>query len=159
MLSPRNLGQAIEVILAGSRLTIALGRAGERYFSIVSSLGFDAEVSGYVDEGRHPKFLKGTIAYLYAVLVKLFRYHDVMVSLNGDFGESQGPMFLAVTGNARHYGGGMKVLPQADMADGWLDLCMVKSAGHVEAILMLPRVSRKAIAAIPSLSMHRTVGW
>ncbi len=141
--------------MQGSRRTVDLGRAGGRYFSIVSSLGFDAEVSAYVDEGRHPGFLKGTIAYLYAVLVKLFRYRDVMVTLKGDFGEYQGPIFLAATGNAPYYGGGMRVLPQADMADGWLDLCLVKSVRRVEVVLMLPRVFKGGHSSHSKVSMHR----
>lgn len=151
----RNPGQAIEVILAGSRRTIDLGRAGGRYFSIVSSLGFDAEVSAYVDEGKHPGFLKGTVAYLYAVLVNLFRYRDATVSLKGDFGEYQGPIFLAATGNAPYYGGGVQVLPEADMADGWLDLCLVKPMRRVEVVLMLPRVFRGSHRSHSSVSMHR----
>ena len=151
----RNPSQSIEVILAGSRRTIDLGRAGGRYFSIVSSLGFDAEVSAYVDEGRHPGFLKGTIAYLYAALVKIFRYRDVTVSLKGDFGVYQGPIFLAATGNAPYYGGGMKILPQADMTDGWLDLCLIKSVRRVEVVLMLPRVFEGGHRTHSSVSMHR----
>ena len=151
----RNPTQAIEVILAGRRRIVDLGRAGGRYFSIVSSLGFDAEVSAYVDEGRHPGFLKGTIAYVYAVLVKLFRYRDVVVSMKGEFGEYQGRIFLAATGNAPYYGGGMKVLPQADIADGWLDLCLVKSVRRVEVVLMLPRVFKGGHHSNSSVSMHR----
>ncbi len=151
----RNPKRAIDVILEGNRRTIDLGRAGGRYFSIVSSLGFDAEVSSYVDEGRHPRFLKGTIAYLYAVLVKLFRYRDVMVTLKGDFGEYQGPLFLAATGNAPYYGGGAKVLPQADMADGWLDLCLVKSVRRLEVVLMLPRAFKGGHRSHSAVSMHR----
>ena len=151
----RNPRQAIEVILAGNRRTIDLGRAGGRYFSIVSSLGFDADVGAYVDDGRHPGFLKGTIAYLYAAVVELFRYRDVTVSLKGDFGEYQGPIFLAATGNAPYYGGGMKVLPQADMEDGWLDLCLVKSVRRVEVVVMLTRVFRGGHRSHSSVSMHR----
>ena len=154
-ISRRNPRQAIEVILAGNRRTVDLGWAGGRYFSIVSSLGFDAEVSAYVDEGRHPGFLRGTIAYLYAVLVKLFRYREVTVSLKGDFGEYKGPIFLAATGNAPYYGGGMKVLPQADMTDGWLDLCLVKSVRRVEVVLMLSRVFTGGHLSHSSVSMHR----
>ena len=66
----------------------------------------------------------GTIAYLYGVLVNLFRYRDVTLSLSGEFGDNQGPFFQAATGNAPICGGRMKVLPEADMADGWLDLCL-----------------------------------
>lgn len=150
-----NPRQAIDVVLAGSRRTLDLGCAGGRYFSIVSSLGFDAEVSAYVDEGRHPGFLKGNIAYLYAALVKLFRYRDVRVTLKGDFGEYQGPIFLAATGNAPYYGGGMKVLPQADMADGWLDLCLVKSVRRAEVALMLPRVFKGGHLSHRSVFTHR----
>ena len=128
----RNPRQAIEVILAGGRRTVDLGRAGGRYFSIVSSLGFDAEVSGYVDEGRHPGFLKGAIAYLYAVLVNLFRYRDVTVSLKGDFGEYHGPDLprrnrQCALLRRRHEG------PSTGRHDGWV-------AGLVPGQVVAPRL-------------------
>ena len=151
----RDPRRAIEVILAGSRRTVDLGRAGGRYFCIASSLGFDAEVSAYVDEGRHPGFLKGAAAYVYAALVKLVRYRDVTVSLKGDFGEYRGPVFLAATGNAPYYGGGMRILPQADVSDGWLDLCLVRPVRRLDVFMLLPLVFGGGHRGHSSVSMHR----
>jgi hypothetical protein len=33
---------------------------------------------------------------------------------------------LVTIANGPYYGGGMKIVPQAVMDDGWLDLCLVK---------------------------------
>ena len=152
---PRRDGDAaIDTILSGTPRAIDLGRIGNRYFATVATLGFDSEVAGYVGEGKPPRFLKGTAAYMYAILVKLVRYRDVTVELRGDFGEYRGDIFLAATGNTAYYGGGMKIVPPADPYDGWLDLCLVKSAPRLDVIRMISKVFSGGHLKHSAVSVH-----
>ena len=151
---PTNSAKAAEVLLAGNHRLIDLGRVGHRYYSTVATLGFDTEVSKYVANGKHPFFLKGTLAYLYGTLIQLVRYRDVDVLLSWDFGRYEGPIFLAATGNTPNYGGRMKITPSALIDDGLLDLCLVRSAPRWDVLRMIPKVFSGTHGKHPAVSMN-----
>lgn len=152
---PRRDGRAaIENILHGMPRAIDLGRIGNRYFSTVATLGFDSEVADYVGQGKPPRVLRGTLAYVYAVLVKLVRYRDVTVTMEGDFGEYSGEVFLAATGNTPYYGGGMMIVPPADPRDGRLDLCLVRSAPRLDVVRMITKVFSGGHLKHPSVAIY-----
>ncbi len=147
---------AVDYLVRSATRPIDLGRIGDRYFTTIATLGFDSAVSQYVDEGRPPSFLRGTPAYLYAALVQLVRYRDRPVRLRGDFGEFEGNIFLAATGNTPRYGGRMNVTPSAVVDDGLLDLCLVRPAPRLEVLRMIPKTFKGAHVGHRAVTMHRT---
>ncbi len=153
---PNRPAAAVRGLLESRVRSIDLGRVGDRYFSTIATLGFDSEVSEYVDEGRHPSFLRGSAAYLYAAVVKLFRYRHSEVTLRGDFGEYGGPLFLAATGNTDRYGGRIRITPEARPDDGALDVCMVRIASRLEILRMIPSTFRGGHVRHPAVSVERT---
>ncbi len=159
---PRRDGDAaVDAILTGTPRPIDLGWVGGqgrtegRYFSTVATLGFDSEVAGYVGQGKPPRFLKGSLAYVYAILVKLVHYRDVTVDMEGDFGRYTGDIFLAATGNTAYYGGGMMIVPPADPHDGRLDLCLVKSAPRLDVLRMITKVFSGGHLKHRAVSVHQ----
>ncbi len=151
---PRSVEGAAETLLRGRMRTIDLARATGRYFSTVATLGFDSAVTEYVNTGSFPLFRRGTIAYFYAVLVKLLRYRDVSVSLRGESWEYQGPIFLAATGNTSSYGGRFRIVPTAVVDDGLLTICLVRSAPRWEVMLALPRLFTGSHVRHPKVSVQ-----
>ena len=153
---PTDPSGVAEALLDGILRPIDLGRIGDRYFTTVVTLGFDSEVSQYVAEGRAPFFLRGAAAYVYATLVKLIRYRSPWVRLKGDFGEYEGTLFLAATGNTSRYGGRMKIAPSAVVDDGWLDVCLVEAVPRREVVRMIPKVFSGKHLSHPAVSMKQT---
>ena len=153
---PGKPAAAVRGLLDSRARSIDLGRVGDRYFSTIATLGFDSEVSEYVDTGRHPSFLRGFAAYLYAAVVKLYRYSHVEVTLRGDFGEFSGPLFLAATGNIDRYGGRVRITPDARPDDGVLDLCLVRIASKLEVLRMIPGTFKGRHVDHPAVTMART---
>ena len=151
---PSNPAKAVETVSRGTARRIDLGRIGHRYFVTAATLGFDTEVSRYVAEGKPPFFLRGMPAYIYGTLVQLARYRDVEVHLRGDFGEFEGPIFLAATSNTPTYGGRLKIAPSAVLDDGRLDLCLVKSASRWDVVRMIPRVFSGSHVKHPAVSIQ-----
>ena len=77
-----------------------------------------------------PGWLRREGGYALAALRTLAGYAPSMVRLcsyDSRGGETRldGAMLLAAFGNAPEYGGGMKLLPHAQMDDGLLDICFV----------------------------------
>ena len=147
---------AVDYLVRSATRPIDLGRIGDRYFTTIATLGFDSFVSQYVDEGRPPSFLRGTPAYLYGALVQLVKYRDRSVRLRGDFGEFEGNIFLAATGNTTRYGGRFKVTPSAVVDDGLLDLCLWRPTPRLEVLRMMPKTFKGAHVGHPAVTMHRT---
>ena len=152
---PRSVQGAAETLLGGRPRVIDLAHTAGRYFSTVATLGFDSAVTEYVATGSFPLFRRGTIAYFYAVLVKLLRYRDVSVSLRGESWEYQGPIFLAATGNTTTYGGRFRIVPAAVVDDGLLDVCLVRSAPRWEVLLTLPRLFTGSHVRHPKVSIRQ----
>jgi diacylglycerol kinase (ATP) len=100
--------------------------------------------------------LRGAIAYLYGVLVTLVWYACKQVSLKGDFGEFRGPAFLVATANARQYGGGMKIVPEASIDDGCLDVCIVRPISKLQVVRMLPRVFSGTHVTHPAVDIKKS---
>ncbi len=153
---PTDPSGVAEALLHGILRPIDLGRIGDRYFTTVATLGFDSEVSQYVAEGRAPSFLRGAAAYVYATLVTLIRYRSPWVHLKGDFGEYEGSLLLAATGNTSRYGGRMKITPSAVIDDGLLDVCLVEAVSRREVVRMIPKVFSGKHLSHPAVSMKQT---
>ena len=153
---PKNPVAAAEALVHSTVRRIDLGRIGEQYYTTVATLGFDSEVSQYVNQGSPPSFLRGTAAYLYGALVKLVQYRSPSVRIKGDFGEFQGAIFLAATGNTTRYGGRMKVTPSAIIDDGRLDVCVIRPVPRLEVLRMIPKTFKGNHVGHPAVSLQQT---
>ena len=60
------------------------------------------------------------------------------LTLDGEVRE-QRAMLVAV-GNTGSYGGGMRICPQADPFDGWLDVTIIHPVGRVTLLRLLPEM-------------------
>ena len=141
----------VNLLTSKSTRTVDLGKIGERYFLTVAAFGFDAQVAEYVDAGYHPKFLKGTFAYLYGFIATLPGYVSKNVMLSGDFGSLEMPVFLVAIANTSTYGGGFNIAPGATPFDGILNLCIVKHVSKLEVLKVLPLVFAGKHTSHPSV--------
>ena len=152
---PTSPEPALRLLLDGRSRPIDLGRCGRRWFATVAAFGFDAEVGEAAASGILP--FSGTAGYLYAALRHLRRYRPPMVRLRGEFGVIEQEVFLAAVANTCSYGGGMRICPDADPADGLLDLCLVDGSISPRAVLtMLPRIFRGGHVRSPAVRVLRS---
>ncbi|MDI9637407.1 diacylglycerol kinase family lipid kinase [Kamptonema cortianum] len=133
-----DLKRAAECIATGTVREIDCGRVGNGYFVNVAGCGFDAQVATKINSGF--KFLKGRPAYLAAVMSTLLSYRPIPINLTVDGIQHQLEVMLCAVANAKCYGGGMMIAPQADLSDGLLDVVVVKSVGKLEFLRAFPRV-------------------
>ncbi|HEY3324481.1 MAG TPA: diacylglycerol kinase family protein [Planctomycetota bacterium] len=145
--SPEKLA---DVLLNGARKAVDLGAFGEKRFLTVATMGFDSQVSRFVETRR--LWLKGTPAYLYGVLRVLISFRAPLVRLKGDFGEREGRLLLVATGNAPCYGGAMRITPEAKLDDGVFHLCVVDEVSRFTVMRILPRVLRGTHVTHPAVT-------
>ena len=144
---------AINTLVNGKRLSVDLGRAKERWFINAAGCGFDGAVADRVNRGF--RFLKGTPAYIAAVLQTLigFRPADYRLTLDGETRECRA-MMCAIS-NGRSYGGGMMIAPDAEINDGLLDICIVGDMSKFEFVRSFPRVFKGTHVTHPKVATAR----
>jgi diacylglycerol kinase (ATP) len=134
---------AADIVADGWTETVDLGRIRDRagvtkWFGTVAAAGFDSLVTDRANRMRWPR---GRMRYNLAMLAELsqLRLLPFRLVLDGR-DEIVTDLTLAAFGNTRSYGGGMLICPNADHADGQLDITMVHSASRGRLIRLFPTV-------------------
>lgn len=144
----------VRILTSGNVRAVDLGAMGGKRFLTVATLGFDSEVSRFVETRK--LWVKGTLSYLYGIARVLPGFAFPRVILRGDFGEFDERMLLAATGNAPCYGGAMKIAPSAALDDGLLDICAVRQVSRWAVLNILPKVLRGTHTGHPAVTMLKT---
>lgn len=112
------------------------GQQGSRYFLNIASAG----ISGLVDLicNQSSKRLGGRISFLVATLkaLRLYKYPEIAVQVD-DGPIMTCPISTVVVANARYFGGGMMVAPEARMDDGLFDVVVTQKAGTLDSAVGL----------------------
>ena len=129
------IGRIRDVIAAGSYRTIALGLAGDRYFTFSADLGWDAEVMHEMDQMREAGHRQSTMLYLRTIVRQYYRGTDRRVpalTLERDGEPPVDGLFMTVVTNRSPwtYLGGRALLPvpNPDFNSG-LDLLALRRLG------------------------------
>lgn len=142
---PRRMRDAVEAIIAGRRrtidLTLAQGimsdGADRRYIGSVVSSGYDARVNRRVNNSR---FNVGIFSYGVAILTELAGLGPVDYRLVVDGELMERSALLVAVGNAGWVGGGVHLCPQADPADGILDVTIIDPVSRGTLVRLFPKL-------------------
>ncbi|ADP78810.1 diacylglycerol/lipid kinase family protein [Pseudofrankia inefficax] len=140
----RGLGIDRDPAAAATALATAVERrvdlpeAGGTPFIGIASLGFDSEVNALANRTR---WLRGQSVYTYAVLRSMVSWRPVRFTVSVDGGEPEQIVGWTVgAANAAYYGGGMRMAPGADIADGKLEVIFIHRCGRLTLLALFPRV-------------------
>lgn len=151
---------AADVVADGYTETVDLGRIRARngvvkWFGTVAATGFDSLVSDRTNRMRWPR---GRMRYNLAILAELSQLRLLPFRLAFDGGdEIVTDLTLAAFGNTRSYGGGMMICPNADHADGKLDITMIHSASRARLIRLFPTVYKGTHVNLDEVTTARAV--
>ena len=136
------------------------GAAAMRYFVGVASCGMSTKVIERVKAGgpdwlpaNTPKWLGGRISFGASLLQTAMRTEATRLVVQLD--DSRERHLLVVTfcvANARYFGGGMKIAPDAKLADGKFDVVSVGDLGAMKIFTSAPRVYRGSHLSLPEVS-------
>lgn len=111
--------------------------AHRTWFACVVSTGFDAVVN---ERANHMTRPRGPSRYTLALVRELatFRPRRYVITIDGVRRE-QRAMLVSVA-NTPSFGGGMQIVPHAELTDGWLDVFIVHPLSRVGLIAVFPKV-------------------
>lgn len=149
---PRHIDGACEAILSGRTREVDVATANGTRFIGVAGLGFDSAVAAFANEVQ---VMRGSAVYVYAILRVLPRFtpHPVRITIDGA-SRSDTIMFMAI-GNSRQYGGGIRIVPAAEIDDGILDYCIVHRTSRFQLLKTLPRAYTGAHVTSPFVETGR----
>ncbi|HET7800488.1 MAG TPA: YegS/Rv2252/BmrU family lipid kinase [Humibacillus xanthopallidus] len=128
------------------------GERRDRWFAGVLGAGFDAVVNARAQRMRWPR---GQMRYNLAILRELpvFRPIPYAVELDGTRIETRA--MLVTVANTSSFGGGMRVSPDADPADGLFDVMIVHELSIPAFLRVFPKVFSGTHVSHPAVEMHR----
>ena len=154
---PTAMLPAVAALVGGVDTTLDLGLATwadghRRYFLGAAGAGFDAAVATRAASVG----ARGTLPYLLAVLAAVRTSRPRPATLTADGAVMwRAPLTAAIVANARHFGGGMRIAPHADPADGALDLVILGALGRLEMVRWLPTIYWGGHLANPRVTTRR----
>jgi diacylglycerol kinase (ATP) len=129
------------------------------HFSGIAGLGLDAETVQRAN--RMPGWLRHHGGRMWAALRALISYRPPTVRLHSFDAQGHetclgGPVLFTAIGNAPEYGSGVKMLPQALMDDGQLDLCFVPTMPVSRVLRHFHRIYSGTHLQVPKVRYFRT---
>ncbi|GIF76029.1 diacylglycerol kinase [Asanoa siamensis] len=133
-----------------ARLTTTDGTV--HWFGGVLAAGFDAVVN---ERGNRMRWPRGPIRYDLAILVELARLRARRYRLTLDGVAQERDAVLVAVANGPSYGGGMRICPDADPADGRLDLTVVAPISRGTLVRVKPRIYAGTHVTHPAVATYR----
>lgn len=130
------------------------GKERTRYFANAAGMGFDAEVSIRANAGS--RLMGSTLPYLSSLLATLWTYHNKRVTVRLDDRQAwQARINSIVVANGQYFGGGMKIAPEAQLADGCLDIVALGDLGKIDLMRNVPKVYDGSHLSHPKVKSSR----
>ena len=123
-----------------------------RWFGAVLAAGFDALVNERANRMRRPR---GPSRYDLAILLELARLRSREYALCVDGVEHRFRGEIVAVGNCASYGGGMRIVPGADPADGMLDVIFARDLGRAGLTRLKPRLRHGTHISDPRVTVLR----
>lgn len=120
----------------------------------ICSVGLDARIGTDVANYKRLPLLSGFRAYLVSTLINVIRGigEHYVVEINGETIDAD-QTFVCVC-NGRYYGGGFNPVPQADPADGFLDVLLLKKVSRLRVPFVIGKYASGRYDQLPELVTH-----
>lgn len=139
----------VDLLEARGALT---GGAQRRYVGSVVSTGYDAKVNWRTN---HRSVSIGRLSYAWDALAELAVFEPLPYRLVIDGVPRSLPAIVVAVGNAGYVGGGMHICPDADPADGLLDLTIVHPVSRFTLVRLLPSLFNGSFVRDPAVERVR----
>lgn len=149
----RDVAACARIAREGRSRRIDVGRIEDRYFLNVAGFGFDIAV---IEDSWKVRYLGGDLLYLYCALRQLHRFpgFPVTIAVDGEAPERR-EMLMLVVANARIFGGGFQIAPDADLDDGRLDVVSFANMPLLRRLSILGRLLRGTHRGAPEVASRR----
>jgi YegS/Rv2252/BmrU family lipid kinase len=122
---PTDAAEAVQIAVEGPERLIDVAQVDGTPYVGIASFGFDSDANRIANEAR---LVRGNAVYVYAALRALAAWKPAAFTVTIDGTRHEYTGYSIAVGNSKAYGGGMLVLPDAELDDGKLDVLVSKDA-------------------------------
>ena len=144
----------LERLLDAEEATFDLIRCNGDIAMNICSVGLDARIGTDVSRYKRLPLLHGFRAYAASTVVNVIKgiAEHYIVEINGERIDAK-QTFVCVC-NGRYYGGGFNPVPEADPADGLLDVLLVKKVSRLQVPAIIGKYMAGRYKELPKLVRH-----
>ncbi len=144
----------LERLLDAEEATFDLIRCNGDIAMNICSVGLDARIGTDVSRYKRLPLLHGFRAYAASTVVNVIKgiAEHYVVEINGERIDAK-QTFVCVC-NGRYYGGGFNPVPEADPADGVLDVLLVKKVSRLQVPAIIGKYKAGRYKELPKLVRH-----
>ena len=149
---PTDAADAARVAVEGEERLLDVANVEGTPFMGIASFGFDSDCNRIANEA---KLVKGNGVYVYSAFRALAAWRPAAftVTVDGERHELSG--YSVAVGNSKAYGGGLFILPQAELDDGKLDVMLVKDSPRLRFLAGVVKTFRARHTDSPYLEFLR----
>ena len=134
---PTDPAEAARVAVEGRERMVDVANVEGTPYLGIASFGFDSDCNRIANEA---KLIKGNGVYVYSALRALAAWKPARFTVTVDGRRHEGTGYSVAVGNSKVYGGGMYILPMAELDDGKLDVMLSKQSSKLRFVRELPKV-------------------
>jgi diacylglycerol kinase family enzyme len=138
--------------VTGTERAVDVADVGGATYVGIASAGLDSDVQDVANATRLPL---GTLVYLYGTLLALRRWQPARWELTVDGEAHAFAGYSVAVANSGVFGGGMRLVPDADLTDGLLDVVLSAHSSRRRFLRNLPRVFQGTHVDEPSFTVLR----
>ena len=144
----------LERLLDAEEATFDLVRCNDRICLNICSVGLDARIGTDVSNYKRLPLLSGFRAYVVSAVVNIIKgiAEHYVVKLGDEIADRQ--MTMVCICNGRFYGGGFNPVPEADPADGLLEVLLVDKVSRLQVPGVIGKYKNGQYAQLPQLVKH-----
>lgn len=129
------------------------GRVQDEWFVNSVGFGFGPAV---VQRRNRMQHLSGFLSYLVPVLQTFFKFEPMLFDVAAPGFRERGFMMMVEVCNGTTAGGSYRFAPDADPADGKMDVCLIRQVSLPRFLLAIPRVIRGTHVTMREVAIIKT---
>ena len=147
----------LERLLDAEVATFDLIKVNDDYSLNICSVGLDARIAADVANYKRLPLLSGFRAYVASTVINLFKgiSEHYIIEIDGQRIDGKKTMICAC--NGRFYGGGFNPVPEADPADGKLEVLIVEAVSIFHVPTVIGKYKNGQYKQLPHLVKHYCV--
>ncbi len=149
---PTDPREAAVLATQGRERELDVAEANGRPFVGIASLGLDSDANRIANEAR---VLRGNAVYLYAALRALAGWRPARFEVVVDGERADVTGYSVAVANSKAYGGGMFLVPHAELDDGRLDVMLLGQKSKLACLRDIPKVFRGTHVDDPAVRFMR----
>lgn len=144
----------IERLLDPQETAFDLIRCNDDICLNICSVGLDARIGTDVANYKRIPLLSGFRAYAVSAIINTIRgvAEHYVVEIDGERVDDEHTLICAC--NGRFYGGGFNPVPEANPADGLLDVLLIKKVSRLKVLKVIGKYKNGAYRELPELVRH-----